>query len=104
MQNALTKARATGDQAKVDLELKLLMLQSDVLQTREQCLAIADDLQRRSQTFKQFHLQCRDGRCRRRKRCVGEDLRCVRDCPPQPASKKERRRLKRDFRRAPTKW
>jgi len=48
-----------------------------------------------------FFLHCRDRKCRRLLRCVGADLRCLREGTP-PISRNDKKRLKRDFRRAPT--
>ena len=100
----VTKEQAIKDLSTKDWELKVLLLQSKFLKSKEQCLAIVDDLARRSSAFRELYLNCRDGRCRRRRACVGPDLSCIRDCPLPPATKRETRRLKRDFRRAPTRW
>ena len=84
-----------------DLRLTLAMLESKALQSEEQCLAIIDDLRRRAATFKKFYFHCRDRNCRRLRRCVAADLRCLREEAP-PINRNDKKRLKRDFRRAPT--
>jgi hypothetical protein len=85
-----------------ELILKFLVLHSKALKSVEQCRVIIDDLQHRAYTFKKLYVHCGDRKCRRQRRCIGADLRCIRDGKP-PLSTKELRRLKRDFRRSPTK-
>jgi hypothetical protein len=85
------------------MRLQSAMPECDALQSEEQRLAIVDDLHRRMLTFKKLYLHCRDRKCRRHQHCVGADLRCIRDCPPPPFTKNDSRRVRRDFRRAPTK-
>jgi hypothetical protein len=84
-----------------DLRLTLAMLESKALQSEEQCLAIIDDLRCRAATFKTFYFHCHDRMCRRHRRCAGADLCCLREGAP-PITRNDKKRLKRDFRRAPT--
>jgi hypothetical protein len=57
-------------------------------------------LARRMATFLGMPRRCREPLCRRRKCCVGEDMRCMRDDPRPELSPEQAARAKAEMRRA----
>jgi hypothetical protein len=54
------------------------------------------DLARRMNNISRAWRDCAERACRRSKRCVGPDLRCLRDCPPR--TQEETARIQADMR------
>ena len=70
--------------------------------TGEQREAAVGDLLRRFVMLKKLYRQCPHRTCRRLRTCAASDRSCLCIVSMPPMSNKDRKRLKRDFRRAPT--